>query len=110
MTDQPTPEQALAEHLECSLDDIETNSYGTYEAMGEEWRVMTEEEADEAWEEALDSYLDDCVLPELPETAQRYFDREAWKRDARHDGRGHAIGHYDGYDHDSLGYVLVRVN
>ncbi len=44
--------------------------------------VLTDAEADEAHDAALDAYLDDCVLPELPDIAQRYFDRDAWKRRA----------------------------
>ena len=61
-----------------------------------DYEVLTDEEADERWEESLDSYIDDCIMPELPEPLASYFDVEAWKRDARIDGRGHAINHYDG--------------
>ena len=61
---------------------------------------MTEDEANQAWDESLDSYLDDCVLPELPKVAQQYFDRDSWKRDARHDGRGHSLSSYDGEDNE----------
>lgn len=64
-----------------------------------EYLVLTDEEADDAWDEALDSYLDDCVLPGLPEHARHYFDRPAWKRDARFDGRGHSLALYDGEEH-----------
>ena len=60
------------------------------------YMILTDDEADEKWEESLDSYLDECVYPELPETTKRYFDDEAWKRDARYDGRGHSLSTYDG--------------
>lgn len=56
-----------------------------------EYLVVDDHRADELWDEDLDNYLDDCVLHELPEMAQRYFDREAWKRDARIDGRAHSL-------------------
>lgn len=27
-----------------------------------------------------------------------YFDNEAWKADARHDGRGHSLNRYNGHE------------
>ena len=45
-------------------------------------------------------YIEECILPELPENMQNYFDEEAWKRDARIDGRGHAISRYDGNEEE----------
>jgi len=39
------------------------------------------------------------------------FDEETWKRDARHDGRGHALASYDGDEIDLAdGYVAFRIN
>lgn len=61
--------------------------------------VLTDEEADEMWEEQLDSYLEECVLCELPDWVKHYFDEEAWKKDARMDGRGHSLATYDGHEH-----------
>ncbi len=77
-----------------------------------EYAVGTDEEADEAWDQALDSYLDDCgVLDSIPENLRRYFDRDAWKSDARHDGRGHALASYDGDEMELQdGYVAFRIN
>ena len=81
-----------------------------------EYLVLTDDEADEMWDEQLDSYLDECVLPELPEMARNYFDTKAWKRDARHDGRGHSLSGYDGceeevYDEeDETTYYIYRTN
>jgi hypothetical protein len=63
---------------------------------GRDWIVATDSEADDLYDQYLDSYLEECVLPELPEIAQRYFDKEAWKIDARMDGRGNSLGRYDG--------------
>lgn len=72
---------------------------------GEEWLVFTDEEADAAANEALDEYLDDCLLSELPEIARHYFDCEAWKRDALiSDGRGHVLASYDSNE------IEVKVN
>lgn len=63
---------------------------------GKDLLVLTDEEADSAWEDSLDEYIDQVILPEIPNYSQSYFDREAWKNDARMDGRGHALARYDG--------------
>jgi len=79
---------------------------------GEEYRVLDDDERETAYEESLDSCLDDgCV-----EGADGpYFDREAWKKDARMDGAGHFLACYDGNENEfSAGndewWFLYRVN
>lgn len=76
------------------------------------YAVGTDEEADEAREQSLDSYLDDCgILDSIPENLRNYFDREAWKRDARFDGRGHALSSYDGDELELEGDLYAyRIN
>lgn len=64
-----------------------------YETNSGEYLVVTDEEADKAWDENLESYIDDCM--EIPDHVKPYFDREAWKKDARMDGRGHCLSGYD---------------
>jgi len=90
------------------------DAYTTEESGERLYDVMTEEEAECAWDEALDSYLDDCILPELPENARSYFDTEKWKRDAKMDGRGHFLNHYDGSEEeaniDDVDYYIYRTN
>ena len=61
-----------------------------------EYNVYTDGEADDAWDEALESYLDECVEG----SDNRYFDRDAWKSDARVDGRGHSIARYDSEENE----------
>lgn len=61
-----------------------------------DYMVLTDSEADDRWEESLDSYLEQCVYPELPKHLVNYFDDEKWKSDARMDGRAHSISSYDG--------------
>ena len=103
---------ALAIQLGCTLDDVKAANYGcnTFEAESEEWLVLTDSEADAAWDESLDSYIDDCgMLDSMPELLRNYFDRGAWKRDARMDGRGHCLSSYDGSEYSSVGFVLFRV-
>jgi len=77
-----------------------------------EYAIGTDAEADEAWDQSLDSYIDDCgLLDSMPENLRRYFDRDAWKSDARHDGRGHSLASYDGEEMDlSDGFYAFRIN
>jgi tetratricopeptide (TPR) repeat protein len=77
-----------------------------------EYAVGTDAEADEAWDQALDSYLDECgVLDNIPENLRQYFNRDAWKRDARFDGRGHALASYDGDELELAGdFYAFRIN
>ena len=100
---------------------VELEPYGgpyghgiTITVDGEEWSVLTDEEADAAWEDSLDSYLEECVYPELSGHLANYFDEEAWKRDARFDGRGHCLSSWDGAEHeekvDGEWFYLYRVN
>ena len=79
-----------------------------------EYLVLTDSEADQAQDDSFESYLDDCVLPDLPEQAQKYFDRDAWKEDAKQDGRGHAISGYDGEEREVMAegewLYIYRIN
>ena len=104
---------ALMQHLSCAYDDVEDCGYD-YEADGASYRVLTEDEADEAFEAALDSVLDECILPDLDGALQCYFDRDAWKRDASYDGRGHHLNHYDGCEDEvtvnGVDYYIYRTN
>lgn len=109
--------EALAKHLECDPDELTEERYDCYGltvfSLGsKQYAVGTDNEADSAWDQSLDSYLDDCgILDSFPENLRGYFDREAWKNDARMDGRGHFLASYDG-DEIELddGYVAFRIN
>ena len=108
---------ALAKFLGVDPEEITESRYdsNTYQYGREEYLVVDDSKADELWDESLDSYLEECVLPDLPDFARRYFDREAWKEDARHDGRGHCLASYDGHEHEisisSMEYwYIYRIN
>ena len=80
-----------------------------------EYMVLTDSEADKAWEVALDSYLDDCgLLDSLPEGMRGYFDRDAWKRGREALGRGHSLSPYDGDENEETingtTYYIYRTN
>jgi len=61
-----------------------------------DYYVYTEEQADEAFEEAIDNYIDDCVLSEIPPHYRNYFNRDAFMKDCLMDGKGHTLATYDG--------------
>jgi antirestriction protein len=108
---------ALGLHLGVSPDDLKGEKYECYGMAvfshgNSEYAVGDENEANDAWDQSLDSYLEDCgLLDSIPENLRNYFDREAWKRDAKMDGRGHSLASYDG-DEIELegGYVAFRIN
>ena len=77
---------------------------------GAEYAIGTDDEAEYAWEESLDSYIDECILPEIPKFARFYFNEEKWKRDARIDGRGHSLSSYDGRETDIGDLVMFKIN
>lgn len=113
---------ALAEEIGEDPADITEESHDCYglkvlSCGRQEYAVGTEEEADEAWEQSLDFYIEDCITPEIEKiqigslSSYITFDEETWKRDARIDGRGHSLASYDGDEMDLAdGYVAFRIN
>lgn len=80
-----------------------------------EYRVLTETERETAVDEALESYIDECLIPRVKGPLAQYFDRAAWKRDAlMSDGYGQTLSPYDGNEHeeriDGDWYFIYRVN
>jgi len=112
LDDMSEPKKAVATAMQEDLDvlDVEEQDTNVYSVAGREYFVLTDYEADKAWDEDLENYIDDCL--EIPEGMENYFDREAWKRDARMDGRGHCIGRYDGIEYtqtvNNTTYFLYR--
>ena len=106
--------QDAIEEVTNELDTIVEDSDNVYSYYGEEYEVLTDDEADDRWEEELDNYIEECIMPELPEHLQNSFDEDAWKRDARYDGRGHSISRYDGEEYEETvngtTYYIYRQN
>ncbi|MCK9282548.1 MAG: antirestriction protein ArdA, partial [Melioribacteraceae bacterium] len=80
---------------ENDLEDIKINETNC-EVQGVYYLAGTDDEMDSAWDDELENYLDECVLPDLPENMRNYFDRESWIDDAKQDGRAHVLNRYDG--------------
>ena len=98
-------------------DDLTESSYNDQEieyGNNESYLVVTDDEADKLWDESLESYIDDCILPELNEHYRMYFDNERWKGDARTDGRAHSLDHYSGDEYtqtvNGTEYYIYRQN
>ncbi len=91
--DEPEKAIAVAALEDIDVSDVSEN-YDIYSAGGNDYMVLTDSEADDKWDESLENYIDECL--EIPKEIINYFDREAWKRDARIDGRGHSLSSYDG--------------
>ena len=92
---------------------------GEFEVDGDKdqasYKVLTDDEADEAWEDSLDNYIEDVIMPEIAEPYQMYFNEEAWRRDARINSyRGQELSHYDGSEEEievnGTTYYIYRTN
>lgn len=109
---------ALALHLGLDFEEAQNIGFPTYDDIleygSEEYLVCTDSEADTKWDAELNNYIDECILPEIPETYRNYFDNDAWKSDAKQDGRGHSLSRYDGNEDEQtvLGttYYIYRQN
>jgi len=85
---------ALAIHLGVPEDELEGGHNDWDVDHGRDsYIVATDDEVESLWDESLESYLDDGGVEGAD---SMYFDREAWKRDARHDGAAHCLATYDG--------------
>lgn len=99
--------------LDCN---VEVSQYDdcVFTVGGNEYLVLDEDEKEQRWEDALESLLDDGCIEGADGP---YFDRDAWKRDARFDGAAHMLASYDGaeeevdtHDAGSGYYFIYRTN
>ena len=134
---EQTKQEALAEFLECELNEVETSTYDedTFDAEGNEYLVLTDEEADQRAED----YIRDSVWAFLPGFIADHCPRgidagvisiiqtkcedandpilgmiedfDEFVNDAISvDGRGHFLSTYDGEEYGSGEYFIYRVN
>lgn len=84
------------------------------DAYEDEYLVLTDDEAEERYEEYLENYINECIINKMPDQYTGYFDREAWKKDARENGRGNALNFYNGTECeqnvDGEMYYIYRQN
>ena len=105
---------ALAQHLyigvKCVGDGTEFSNWGdcAFKAEGEEYLVLTDDEAHDMSEEGFDKYLEEHL--KIPDSLKRYFDEDAWKTDARLRGRGEALALYDELEYEEIVEYKTVVN
>jgi len=99
---------ALAKHLDTDVLNVVLDAGDYYCAQGKLFLVVTDEEAEKYWDDELNNYIEECL--DIPDIVRNYFDEEAWKRDARFDGRGHSLGSYDGNEYaEEVGGVVYYI-
>lgn len=77
-------------------------SYGeTYDVNGVRVLILDAYAADAALDAHLDEYIEDHILRGVSGVLNRYFDRKAFKKDAKMDGVGHHLNPYDGGEDDT---------
>jgi hypothetical protein len=104
------------------LDDLTTHIGGFYTAdlidvghgTSEEWGVVSSNGIEDVYRDYCTGYIDDCVLPEIPERYRQYFDTDLFVSDMeKGDGWG-AMSSYDGdYQEVTIGgktWYLFRMN
>ena len=74
------------------------------------YRVYTDEEANDALDEALDLYCEEHILSQIPDYLQQYFDDEEWKSDNSSD-RGHYLSQSDEHEEtiNSTTYYIYKI-
>ena len=96
---------------DCTTEKHDFYGLTVYTVDGKEYAVGNDSECDDAWNQSLDSYLEECIYPELKGNLANYFDDEKWKRDAKFDGRGHSLSSYDGEEIELGGdFYAFRTN
>lgn len=81
----------------------------------QKYRILTDSEADNANDEWMENYIKDCVLPQIPEQYQYYFDEEKFKKDLENNSdRGTNLAGYDGHEYEinvnDTYYYIYRCN
>lgn len=102
--DSPEKARALASFLDLefdSWDDIQEESSNEFKFGQNKWYLVLDDmEADDAFDNSIDNYIEECVLPEIPKQYQAYFDDDSFKSDCKLDGRGQSLSPYDGEENE----------
>ena len=103
--------RVLAEREDLDLEEMENEDGGTRWSCGRyEFLVLDEEEREKAIDSAMDRFIEESILCQIPEEFREYFDRAAWKKDAEQGGSlGEHLASYDGHEtevRDSEGRFL----
>ncbi len=91
---------------ECDPNDCVASYGDTVKVAGHEYRVLSDEEAETAFDSYLDQMLDDGAVDG---SDCGYFDTDSWRKDMGMDGRGSSLASYDGEENECGEYLLYRV-
>lgn len=113
--------KAFCEHFGCTEEEVEVDNYNgccfNYDDC--EYLILTDEEAEEEEKRCLENYLEECLLPELPDWCHKYFDKEEWFADNKGWDRPSWIATYDGEEIEvsvkseegnSIYFYIYRIN
>ena len=108
---------ALAIHLELEkteISEIEEVDDDNYAYGNNEYLVLDDYDANVLHEDYLEQYIQDYVLPEIPEAYRYYFDEKSFIEDCKQDGRGYNLASYDGEEYEinvnGTDYYIYRTN
>lgn len=81
----------------------------------EDYMILTDDEADDMYNDYLDNYIEECILDQIPDNLRFYFDDDRFKNDCKLEGgRGYALASYDGHEHEyyynGTTYYIYRLN
>lgn len=113
--------RALAKYLDVDPDDVREMPYSHYglaffKVGRNEYAVAEgEKEREEAFEKAVESYIEDVIFPDLPEIGQRYFNIKSFVHDAELNGeQGGFLAPYDSEENEikyrRKWYFIYRIN
>ena len=98
-----TAREAIQGILDNDIDEDNINraEIGYSDAGARDFTVYTDYEADQAHKEYIENYIDECLLPEMPEATRGYFDYDKFEQDCKiSDGRGHSLSSWDGFEYE----------
>lgn len=86
-------DEDIIEEIDCL--EIDTREVST---NGQSLLVLTDDEADEAYEKYLQNYIDEVILTDIPEKYHYYFNSEKFINDAKIESGREELAEYDGYE------------
>ena len=113
--DESNAERTFEEYVAHNCTEVEDYAdYCTLDGSRKEFLVLDDNEAQDRFVQCLQDYIDDCIMPTIPESLRYYFDDEKWIKDAEIDGRGHTLASYDGCENEEevngTTYYIYRAN
>lgn len=98
-------QEMIDDHVKC-----EDGSGNKLFSFGKkEYYVLTNEEADKLAEEIVDNYIEECVLPEIPERYRNLINSKPLVEEATRK-RGEWLASYDSREEEHGDFYIYRIN